>query len=120
MGARFQLVKVPAGLGDANDRHIEVATFDHRLQRREDFLVRQVPGRAEENQSIGLDITHGVASLPCRFFQVSAELITHSRQKFVCEVGFAARAKALVQCGGKDRTRHSLVDRRLDGPTALA
>ena len=51
---RLQLFEVPASLGDADDRHIEVAALDHRLQRRKDLLVRQVAGRAEENESIRL------------------------------------------------------------------
>ena len=59
MCTRFQLVKAPAGLGDANHRHIEVAAFDHGLQRGKDLLVRQVPGRAEKDQGIGFDIAHG-------------------------------------------------------------
>src|ERR1035438_8233238 len=55
-------------------------------------------------------------SLPRRFFQVAAELITHRRQKLVGKVGLAARAEALVERGGKHGTWHRLVDGGLDGP----
>ena len=47
----LELVEIPAGLGHADDRHVEMAAFHHRLQRREDLLVGQVAGGAEENQA---------------------------------------------------------------------
>ena len=33
-----ELVDIPSGLGHADDRHIEMTAFDHRLERWEDFL----------------------------------------------------------------------------------
>ena len=51
-------VEVPAGLGYADDWHFEVATFQHRLQRREDLLVGQIARRAEEDQGVGVGIAH--------------------------------------------------------------
>ena len=53
-----ELVEVPAGLGYADDWHFEVATFQHRLQRREDLLVGQIARRAEEDQGVGVGIAH--------------------------------------------------------------
>ena len=44
--------QVPARLGDADHRHVEMAAPDHRLQRREDLLVGQVAGGAEEDQRV--------------------------------------------------------------------
>ena len=55
-----ELVEVPTGLGHADDRHVEVAAFHHRLQRREDFLVGQIARGAEEDQGVGM----GVRSCP--------------------------------------------------------
>ena len=47
-----QLVQRPAGASHAYDRHIQMARADQRLQRRENLLVGQVAGRAEENEGI--------------------------------------------------------------------
>ena len=72
-----ELVEVPAGLGDADHRHVEVAALDHRLQRREDLLVREVAGRAEEDQRVGVGVAHGVLFSACLaggLFEVAAEL----------------------------------------------
>jgi len=49
-GARAQLVEVPAGKRDADDWHVEAATFHQRLEGWEDLLVGQVAGSAEEDQ----------------------------------------------------------------------
>ena len=49
-----ELIDGPAGLGHADDGHVKVAALDHRLQRREDLLVSQIAGRAEEDQGIGV------------------------------------------------------------------
>ena len=40
--AGTQLVEVPAGLGDANHRHVELAAFRECLQRRKDLLVSEI------------------------------------------------------------------------------
>ena len=55
---RAQLVEGPAGLGHADDRHVEVAALGHRLQRREDLLVGQIAGRAEEHERVGMCVAH--------------------------------------------------------------
>ena len=51
---RAELVEVPARLRDADDGHVEVPAPDHRLQRREDLLVREIAGGAEEHERVGL------------------------------------------------------------------
>ena len=58
----LELIEIPARLGHADDRHVEVAAFHHRLQRREDLLVRQVAGGAEKHQRVGMGSSHGVVS----------------------------------------------------------
>ena len=62
-GALAQLLERPARLGDADDRHREVAAADHRLQRREDLLVGQVAGGPEEHQGVGVGRGHGFLSM---------------------------------------------------------
>ena len=52
-GAAAELLERPARLGDADDRHVEAAAPDHRLQRREDLLVGEVAGGAEEDERVG-------------------------------------------------------------------
>ena len=56
--SRAQLVERPAGLGDANDRHVEVAALGHRLQRGEDLLVRQIARGPEEHERVGVCVGH--------------------------------------------------------------
>jgi hypothetical protein len=58
LGTGLELFEVPAGLRHADDRHVEVAAFHHRLQRREDLLVREVASGAVENESVGMDVAH--------------------------------------------------------------
>ncbi len=68
----LEAVEVPAGLGHADDGHGKVAVLDHRLQRREDLLVGEVAGRAEEHQCVGMGSAHRLlletppAVRPCR------------------------------------------------------
>ena len=47
-----QLIEARSRPGHADDRHVEVTAPDHCLQRREDLLVRQIPGGAEEDKRI--------------------------------------------------------------------
>ena len=67
-GRAPELVEVPAGLGHADDRHVEVAALHHRLQRREDLLVGEVAGRAEEDQRVGVRFAHGRSLIRARYF----------------------------------------------------
>ena len=57
-GASLQLIKIPTGPGHTDDRHIEVPTLQHRLQRRENLLVGEVAGGAEEDKRIGTRFAH--------------------------------------------------------------
>ncbi len=52
--AGAQLVDPPAGLGHPDHRNVEMAPLHHRLQRREDLLVSEVAGGAEEDQGVGV------------------------------------------------------------------
>ena len=79
---RPKLFEVPTSFGHTDNRHVEVAAFDHRLQRRENFLVGQIARGAEENQGVGMRIAHHKSPLVVRLFagyflQVSAEAVTH-------------------------------------------
>src|SRR5208337_1107357 len=58
VGPCLQLLQVPASLGDADDRYVEMTALDHRLQRGKYLLVREVPGCTEENKRIGMRIFH--------------------------------------------------------------
>ena len=91
---RPELVELPARPGHADDRHVEVAALQHRLQRWEDLLVSQVARDAEEDQGVRMCCAHGVlsfSSLLGGFLQVSTEAETHGRQQFVLVVRLSAR-----------------------------
>ena len=47
-----QLIEVPARLCDSDHGDAQMAALRHRLQRRKDFLVREVSGGAEEHERI--------------------------------------------------------------------
>src|SRR5262249_40396828 len=51
-----ELLLGPRRARDADDRQIELPAARHRVQGREDFLVRQVPGGAEEHERVGLRV----------------------------------------------------------------
>src|SRR5918993_1230114 len=55
-----------------------------------------------------------------RLLDMPAELVAHGREQLVGEIRLAARAEPLVERRRQDMRRHTLVDRRLDGPAALA
>ena len=61
---RAQLVEGPAGLGHADDRHVEVAALGHRLQRRKDFLVGQIARGPEKHERVGVCVAHRQSSCP--------------------------------------------------------
>ena len=48
-----ELIEAPPRLRDTDDRHVQMPALHHRLERREDLLVREVSRRAEEDQGIG-------------------------------------------------------------------
>src|SRR5262249_5618723 len=53
-GARplLQALERPAAARDPDDRHVEVTATRHRVQRREDLLVGEVAGGAEEDERV--------------------------------------------------------------------
>src|ERR1700730_5493413 len=58
--AGLEVVEVPIGLGHANNRRVKPAKSNHRLQRRKDFLVREIARGAEKPQSIGMGKSYGL------------------------------------------------------------
>ncbi len=73
-----ELVEVPAGLGHADNRDSEVPTAGHRMEGREDLLVRQVAGGPEEHQGIGRLLVHRVVlvRVKCEWRQCPAGFST--------------------------------------------
>src|SRR5215471_19654830 len=61
------LVETPSALGDADDRHIEVAAFHHRLERRKDLFIGQIACSPEKYKRIRIERVH----LPLLTSQVS-------------------------------------------------
>jgi hypothetical protein len=51
-GARAQAVDAPRRPRDADDRQIEATPLRHLMERREEFLEREVPGDPEEHQRV--------------------------------------------------------------------
>ena len=105
---RPKLVQVPTRFGHADDRHVEVAAFDHRLQRRKNLLVGQIARGAEENQGVGMEITHCQSPFRAtlfagRFLQMSAEAVAHRREQLVLIIRLTARGEALIERGGENR-----------------
>jgi hypothetical protein len=49
---RSKLINIPTCLGNPDNRHVEVAAFDHRLQRRKNFLVSEIATGTEEDQRV--------------------------------------------------------------------
>ena len=106
-----------------------VPRFSMCCEGREDLLVRQVTGGAEEHQRIrllGSSVLAGVSTRPwasgwsCRPLDVSTELGSHRRQQFLGEDVLAARAEALEQRRAEHRGWRSLVDRRPHRPAPFA
>src|SRR5215469_7642413 len=96
---RLQLIESPIGLGHADNRHVKIAALQHRLQRREDFLVRQVACSTEKYKRIAMICCHK-SSLGRLLFQVTAKSESHRRQYFVLVVGFTARGESFIESGG--------------------
>src|SRR5262245_6645739 len=58
MRSRPELIEIPTSFGHADDRHVEVSALGHRLQRRKNLFVRQIPGSTEKDQSIRMGNVH--------------------------------------------------------------
>ena len=48
----LELIQVPTRFRNSDDRNFQIVMLDQPLQRRENLLVSQVPGRAEKDQRI--------------------------------------------------------------------
>ena len=59
LGAGTKLFFIPAGPGDPNDRHRQVAMLGHGLQRRKNLLESQITRGAEKDKCIGMGGRHG-------------------------------------------------------------
>ena len=57
-GPSSQLFDGPAGLGDADDGHIDAFVANQAQKRREDLLEGEIAGSAEEHQGVGLGGLH--------------------------------------------------------------
>ena len=58
--AVVQVGQTPLRGSDANDRKIQVSTFCHCIERREDPLVGKIAGDAKQDQCVGV-------RAPCRY-----------------------------------------------------
>ena len=58
-----ELIDCPRRPGYTNDRHVEMAPPNHRLQRRKDFLESQITGCSVEDQGVRVVTAHGNAPL---------------------------------------------------------
>ena len=58
LGPALELFDCPAGLGDADDRHVDAFVADKTEKRREDLLEGEIAGSAEEHQGVGLGGLH--------------------------------------------------------------
>ena len=98
--AGAELLEVPASLGDADHRDVEMTALDHRLQRRKDLLEGEISRRAEAEPArsnarpparpLGFRCILAGLSLR-RLFDVSAEFEAHGGEQLVLEHRLAAR-----------------------------
>ncbi len=56
--ARFQLIQIPSGLGDADDRDVESFVANQVLQRREDLFVGEIARGSEKYKRIRHSFRH--------------------------------------------------------------
>jgi len=68
-----------------------MAPFDHRLQRRKDFLVGQIAGGTEEDKRIPHEERSCRAPRFGGFFQVTAETKAHRGKQPVGVISFTTR-----------------------------
>src|SRR5579863_1586139 len=60
---RLKLFEGPVRSGYTDNRNVQVAALQHRLQCGENFLVGQIAGGTKENQGVRTKITHGKSPL---------------------------------------------------------
>src|SRR4030095_16386647 len=92
---RSELIDIPTCLGHPDNRHIEVAPFNHRLQRRKDFLVGEIAGGTEEDQRIRMGNVHVVLLIWWIF--PSGPRNQSASPKAVCLGNLPRRAKRTVR-----------------------
>src|SRR6266567_5236919 len=80
-----QLVQGPAGAGHADDRRIQMAPPDQRLQRGEDLLVGQIARRTEKNEGVRFGDCH------LSTFSVGSDATPSGRCGKEFYVGYSAR-----------------------------
>ena len=62
LGARFELIKIPARFSHADDWQIETLITDQSLQGRKNLLVREIASGAKKYKRVRLEIRHQAAS----------------------------------------------------------
>src|SRR5207247_4453872 len=77
----LELIESPRRSGYADDRHIEMSTPNHPLQRRKNLLKSQITSHSVDNQRIRTLITHPNAPHFLRLRDTSRE--THPSTPFV-------------------------------------
>ena len=55
---RPELVNGPSSVCDTNDRHVEMTAANHGLKRRENLLVGEIAGGAEEDEGVRPSKSH--------------------------------------------------------------
>jgi hypothetical protein len=63
LGSCDQLIAFPAGFCNPDNGYVEPTRPDHRLKRRKYFLIGKIAACSEKNQSVGLFLVHGSASI---------------------------------------------------------
>src|SRR5216683_1229023 len=92
-----ELVEPPAGLRHADDRHVEVAAFRHRLQRWKDLLEREIARGPEEDQGVRMALAHRELRLGSTGFSRCHEAITLPRRH---TSAMSRRSKSYWYCSG--------------------
>jgi hypothetical protein len=119
--ALAQALQRPIRSGHAEDRNVQSAATTHGVQGREDLLVRQIAGGAEQDQGVRWVLSHRQnVVLFFRPLDVAAKLIAHRGKQPVRPLVFAARAESLEQGSRQDWRGDRTFDRGGRRPAALA
>ena len=106
-GAGFQLIEVPAGLGDADDRQVESLIANQPLQSRENLLVRQIAGCAKKHKCIGMQSRHQFA--PGKGTPRSPERVLNPpddpKWHYACAANGSAVSRVLPDIAHKQKAR---------------